>query len=180
MRNSCYWENILLSFLVERHWNHLHSFAYINMECFLRNCSSARSRVHYLFDTVWLVLLQNDSQKCDLFVCFYLSRNILYQIRFLTVAPQQEKSVKEEPVSETQTRQTWQFDWALNRLDNSVRKTGRIPKVLLLKVFNEMCKTGKLLPVKIHTKFKAVIWWFIKPRKLFERVLIYILSLSVV
>lgn len=92
-----------------------------------------------------------------LFVCFYLSRNILYQIRFLTVAPQQEKSVKEEAVSEIQTRQTWQFDWALNRLDNSVRKTGRIPKALLLKVFDEICKTGKMLPVEIQAKFKAAI-----------------------
>ncbi|NXN24508.1 LPPRC protein, partial [Nycticryphes semicollaris] len=70
------------------------------------------------------------------------SRNVLYQVRFLTVAPQQEGSVKEEPISEIQTRQTWQFDWALNKLDNSVRKTGRIPKSLLLKVFHEICKAG--------------------------------------
>ncbi|NXG74657.1 LPPRC protein, partial [Baryphthengus martii] len=68
--------------------------------------------------------------------------NILYQIRFLTVAPQQEGSVKEEPTSEILTKQSWQFDWALNKLDNSVRKTGRIPKTLLLKVFHEICKTG--------------------------------------
>ncbi|NXI54137.1 LPPRC protein, partial [Chloroceryle aenea] len=69
-------------------------------------------------------------------------RNILHQVRFLAVAPQQEGSVKEEPVPEIPTRRTWQFDWALNKLDNSVRKTGRIPKTLLLKIFNEMCKTG--------------------------------------
>ncbi|KAM6354986.1 leucine-rich PPR motif-containing protein, mitochondrial isoform 2-T2 [Podargus strigoides] len=65
----------------------------------------------------------------------------MYQIRFLTVAPQQEGSVREEPVSEIQNRRTWQFDWALNKLDNSVRKTGRIPKSLLLKIFHEICKT---------------------------------------
>ncbi|XP_074719678.1 leucine-rich PPR motif-containing protein, mitochondrial isoform X2 [Strix uralensis] len=70
------------------------------------------------------------------------ARNIMYQIRFLTVAPQQEGSVKEEPISEIQTKQTWQFDWALNKLDNSVRKTGRIPKTLLLKIFHEICKSG--------------------------------------
>ncbi|NXD75395.1 LPPRC protein, partial [Halcyon senegalensis] len=70
------------------------------------------------------------------------SRNILHQMRFLTVAPQQEGSVKEEPVSEIPTRRTWQFDWALNKLDNSVRKTGRIPKTLLLKIFNDIYKTG--------------------------------------
>ncbi|KFW68004.1 hypothetical protein AS28_15059, partial [Pygoscelis adeliae] len=58
------------------------------------------------------------------------------------VAPQQERSVKEEPISEIQTRRMWQFDWALNKLDNSVRKTGRIPKALLLKIFHEICKTG--------------------------------------
>ncbi|KAF1661288.1 Leucine-rich PPR motif-containing protein, mitochondrial, partial [Aptenodytes patagonicus] len=70
------------------------------------------------------------------------SRNIMYQIRFLTVAPQEKGSVKEEPISEIQTRRMWQFDWALNKLDNSVRKTGRIPKALLLKIFHEICKTG--------------------------------------
>ncbi|NWU89490.1 LPPRC protein, partial [Upupa epops] len=69
-------------------------------------------------------------------------RNIIYPVRFLTVAPQQEGSVKEEPVSEVQTRRTLPFDWALNRLDNSVRKTGRITKSLLLKIFHEICKTG--------------------------------------
>ncbi|XP_076190563.1 leucine-rich PPR motif-containing protein, mitochondrial [Aptenodytes patagonicus] len=66
----------------------------------------------------------------------------MYQIRFLTVAPQEKGSVKEEPISEIQTRRMWQFDWALNKLDNSVRKTGRIPKALLLKIFHEICKTG--------------------------------------
>ncbi|XP_075352405.1 leucine-rich PPR motif-containing protein, mitochondrial isoform X2 [Mycteria americana] len=71
-----------------------------------------------------------------------VSKNIMYQVRFLTVAPQEKGSVKEEPISEIQTRRTWQFDWALNKLDTSVRKTGRIPKALLLKVFHEICKTG--------------------------------------
>ncbi|NXO61229.1 LPPRC protein, partial [Phainopepla nitens] len=70
------------------------------------------------------------------------SRNIMNQIRFLTLAPQEEGSVKEEPVSEVRTRPTWQFDWALNKVDNSVRKTGRIPKTLLLKIFQEISKSG--------------------------------------
>uniref|UniRef100_A0A8B9BMI5 Leucine rich pentatricopeptide repeat containing n=1 Tax=Anser brachyrhynchus TaxID=132585 RepID=A0A8B9BMI5_9AVES len=65
-----------------------------------------------------------------------LNRNVVYQTRFLTVAPQQQGSVKEEPVSESLNRQAWQFDWALNKLDNSVRKTGRIPKTLLLRVLS--------------------------------------------
>ncbi|KFM06912.1 hypothetical protein AS27_01430, partial [Aptenodytes forsteri] len=58
------------------------------------------------------------------------------------VAPQEEGSVKEEPISEIQTRRMWQFDLGINKLDNSVRKTGRIPKALLLKIFHEICKTG--------------------------------------
>ncbi|NXG36154.1 LPPRC protein, partial [Dromaius novaehollandiae] len=70
------------------------------------------------------------------------SRDLMYQTRFLTVAPQQEGRVKEEPNSEIQSRRAWQFDWALNKLDNSVRKTGRIPKALLLKIFHEICRAG--------------------------------------
>uniref|UniRef100_A0A8B9QJT0 Leucine rich pentatricopeptide repeat containing n=1 Tax=Apteryx owenii TaxID=8824 RepID=A0A8B9QJT0_APTOW len=69
-------------------------------------------------------------------------KNLMYQTRFLTVAPQQEGRVKEEPNSEIQNRRAWQFDWALNKLDNSVRKTGRIPKALLLKIFHEICRAG--------------------------------------
>ncbi|XP_068014960.1 leucine-rich PPR motif-containing protein, mitochondrial isoform X2 [Melanerpes formicivorus] len=71
-----------------------------------------------------------------------LARSQMHQIRLLTVAPQQEGSVKEEAISEIQSRRPWQFDWALTKLDNSVRKTGRIPKTLLLKVFHEVCRTG--------------------------------------
>ncbi|NXO34964.1 LPPRC protein, partial [Locustella ochotensis] len=70
------------------------------------------------------------------------SRNILNQVRFLTLAPQEEGSIKEEPVSEIRTRPAWQFDWALNKVDNSVRKTGRVPKSLLLKIFQEVSKAG--------------------------------------
>uniref|UniRef100_A0A8C0ZDA2 Leucine rich pentatricopeptide repeat containing n=1 Tax=Cyanistes caeruleus TaxID=156563 RepID=A0A8C0ZDA2_CYACU len=47
-----------------------------------------------------------------------------------------------EPVSEVQTRPTWQFDWALNKVDNTIRKTGRIPKTLLLRIFQEISKAG--------------------------------------
>ncbi|NXH47700.1 LPPRC protein, partial [Dicaeum eximium] len=70
------------------------------------------------------------------------SRNMMNQIRFLTLAPQEEGSVKEEPVSEVRTRRTWQFDWALNKVGSSVKKTGRIPKALLLKIFQEISKAG--------------------------------------
>ncbi|XP_065609832.1 leucine-rich PPR motif-containing protein, mitochondrial [Cyrtonyx montezumae] len=70
------------------------------------------------------------------------ARNVIHQARFLTVVPQQEGNIKEEPISEIQSRRSLQFDWALNKLDNSVRKTGRIPKSLLLKVFQETCREG--------------------------------------
>uniref|UniRef100_A0A8C2TFR6 Leucine rich pentatricopeptide repeat containing n=1 Tax=Coturnix japonica TaxID=93934 RepID=A0A8C2TFR6_COTJA len=62
--------------------------------------------------------------------------------RSSTRAIEREGNIKEEPVSEIQTRRALQFDWALNKLDNSVRKTGRIPKSLLLKVFQETCRDG--------------------------------------
>ncbi|XP_042737172.1 leucine-rich PPR motif-containing protein, mitochondrial [Lagopus leucura] len=68
------------------------------------------------------------------------ARNVFHQARFLTVVPQHKGSIKEEPVSELQNSRA--FDWALNKLDNSVRKTGRIPKSLLLKVFQETCREG--------------------------------------
>lgn len=39
-------------------------------------------------------------------------------------------------------RNSSQFDWALMRLDNSVRRTGRITKGLLQKVFESTCRSG--------------------------------------
>uniref|UniRef100_A0A8D3B2M9 Leucine rich pentatricopeptide repeat containing n=1 Tax=Scophthalmus maximus TaxID=52904 RepID=A0A8D3B2M9_SCOMX len=43
---------------------------------------------------------------------------------------------------ELQSKQTHQFDWALAKLDHSVRRTGRITKTLLLSVFHDICSTG--------------------------------------
>uniref|UniRef100_A0A8C4L4L0 Leucine-rich PPR motif-containing protein, mitochondrial n=1 Tax=Equus asinus asinus TaxID=83772 RepID=A0A8C4L4L0_EQUAS len=48
---------------------------------------------------------------------------------------------QEEPTS-SHRRNASQFDWALMRLDNSVRRTGRIPKTLLQKVFDNTCHSG--------------------------------------
>ncbi|XP_074531608.1 leucine-rich PPR motif-containing protein, mitochondrial [Halichoeres trimaculatus] len=39
-------------------------------------------------------------------------------------------------------KQMQQFDWALAKLDNSVRRTGRITKTLLLRIFHDICRTG--------------------------------------
>ncbi|XP_049640669.1 LOW QUALITY PROTEIN: leucine-rich PPR motif-containing protein, mitochondrial [Suncus etruscus] len=53
----------------------------------------------------------------------------------------QHKRPMEEPTGPPR-RPGSQFDWALTRLDSSVRRTGRIPKSLLQKVFSQTCSSG--------------------------------------
>ncbi|XP_072491840.1 leucine-rich PPR motif-containing protein, mitochondrial isoform X2 [Notamacropus eugenii] len=59
---------------------------------------------------------------------------------YSTVA--QKKSVHQEESVSTYKKQIDQFDWALTRLDNSVRRTGRITKTLLQDIFHEICRSG--------------------------------------
>ncbi|CAJ1067089.1 leucine-rich PPR motif-containing protein%2C mitochondrial [Xyrichtys novacula] len=40
------------------------------------------------------------------------------------------------------TKQMQKFDWALTKLDSSVRRTGRITKTLLNRIFHDICRTG--------------------------------------
>uniref|UniRef100_A0A672JS65 Pentacotripeptide-repeat region of PRORP domain-containing protein n=1 Tax=Salarias fasciatus TaxID=181472 RepID=A0A672JS65_SALFA len=40
------------------------------------------------------------------------------------------------------SKQAQQFDWALTKLDSSVRRTGRITKTLLLRIFHDICRKG--------------------------------------
>ncbi|XP_070834350.1 leucine-rich PPR motif-containing protein, mitochondrial [Chaetodon trifascialis] len=40
------------------------------------------------------------------------------------------------------SKQAQEFDWALTKLDSSVRRTGRITKTLLLRIFHDICRTG--------------------------------------
>uniref|UniRef100_A0A2R9C318 Leucine-rich PPR motif-containing protein, mitochondrial n=1 Tax=Pan paniscus TaxID=9597 RepID=A0A2R9C318_PANPA len=54
-----------------------------------------------------------------------------------------EKDIQEESTFSSRKTSN-QFDWALMRLDLSVRRTGRIPKKLLQKVFNDTCRSGGL------------------------------------
>ncbi|XP_003926809.3 leucine-rich PPR motif-containing protein, mitochondrial [Saimiri boliviensis] len=61
----------------------------------------------------------------------------------LYVIAAEEKDIQEESTF-SYRRITSQFDWALMRLDNSVRRTGRIPKTLLQKVFDNTCSSGGL------------------------------------
>uniref|UniRef100_U3FDU7 Leucine-rich PPR motif-containing protein, mitochondrial n=1 Tax=Callithrix jacchus TaxID=9483 RepID=U3FDU7_CALJA len=59
----------------------------------------------------------------------------------LYVIAAEEKDIQEESTF-SYRRISSQFDWALMRLDNSVRRTGRIPKTLLQKVFDNTCSSG--------------------------------------
>nr|AWT24668.1 LRPPRC [Latimeria menadoensis] len=63
-------------------------------------------------------------------------------VRLFAIATQQKGTSGEEPSPAIRNKQSQQFDWALNKLDSSVRRTGRITKTLLLKIFHDMCRTG--------------------------------------
>uniref|UniRef100_A0A672KZG1 Leucine rich pentatricopeptide repeat containing n=1 Tax=Sinocyclocheilus grahami TaxID=75366 RepID=A0A672KZG1_SINGR len=53
--------------------------------------------------------------------------------------------VKDEPSVAVRSKQAQQFDWALVKLDSSVRRTGRVTKTLLLRIFHDICRTGTCL-----------------------------------
>ncbi|CAH2254796.1 leucine-rich PPR motif-containing, mitochondrial [Pelobates cultripes] len=69
-------------------------------------------------------------------------QHLLSSPRFFAVAIQQKGSGHDEPAAAVQHKQAQQFDWALTKLDSSVRRTGRITKTLLLKIFHDICRTG--------------------------------------
>ncbi|XP_053731965.1 leucine-rich PPR motif-containing protein, mitochondrial [Synchiropus splendidus] len=48
----------------------------------------------------------------------------------------------EEAAIAVRSKQAKQFDWALSKLDSSVRRTGRVTKTLLLQIFHDICRTG--------------------------------------
>uniref|UniRef100_A0A8C1T712 Leucine rich pentatricopeptide repeat containing n=1 Tax=Cyprinus carpio TaxID=7962 RepID=A0A8C1T712_CYPCA len=58
------------------------------------------------------------------------------------VVPEQRGLVKDEPSVAVRSKQAQQFDWALAKLDSSVRRTGRVTKTLLLRIFHDICRTG--------------------------------------
>ncbi|TNN64304.1 Leucine-rich PPR motif-containing protein, mitochondrial [Liparis tanakae] len=49
---------------------------------------------------------------------------------------------KDEAGVVVRSKQAEQFDWALAKLDSSVRRTGRITKTLLLRIFHDICRAG--------------------------------------
>uniref|UniRef100_A0A8C4L7T0 Leucine-rich PPR motif-containing protein, mitochondrial n=1 Tax=Equus asinus asinus TaxID=83772 RepID=A0A8C4L7T0_EQUAS len=65
----------------------------------------------------------------------------LVSLMLYAIAAEKKNYLQEEPTS-SHRRNASQFDWALMRLDNSVRRTGRIPKTLLQKVFDNTCHSG--------------------------------------
>uniref|UniRef100_A0AAR2JHE3 Pentacotripeptide-repeat region of PRORP domain-containing protein n=1 Tax=Pygocentrus nattereri TaxID=42514 RepID=A0AAR2JHE3_PYGNA len=63
-------------------------------------------------------------------------------LRYYGTAPEQKGVVKDEPSLGVRTKQAQQFDWALAKLDSSVRRTGRVTKTLLQRIFHDICRTG--------------------------------------
>ncbi|XP_054655243.1 leucine-rich PPR motif-containing protein, mitochondrial isoform X2 [Dunckerocampus dactyliophorus] len=59
-------------------------------------------------------------------------------VRHFTVATEK----KDEISIAVRSKQAQNFDWALSKLDSSVRRTGRITKTLLLRIFHDVCRTG--------------------------------------
>ncbi|PWA25954.1 hypothetical protein CCH79_00001841 [Gambusia affinis] len=59
-------------------------------------------------------------------------------VRSYAVATEQ----KDEAGLAVRSKQAQQFDWALTKLDSSVRRTGRITKTLLMRIFHDICRTG--------------------------------------
>ncbi|KAM4730439.1 leucine-rich PPR motif-containing protein, mitochondrial [Anableps anableps] len=59
-------------------------------------------------------------------------------VRNYVVATEQ----KDEVSVAVRSKQAQQFDWALTKLDSSVRRTGRVTKTLLLRIFHDICRTG--------------------------------------
>ncbi|KAM3606567.1 uncharacterized protein V6R79_018880 [Siganus canaliculatus] len=49
---------------------------------------------------------------------------------------------KDDSSVAVRSKQAQEFDWALGKLDSSVRRTGRITKTLLLRIFHDICRTG--------------------------------------
>lgn len=62
-------------------------------------------------------------------------------VRSYAVATEQ----KDEANIAVRSKQVQHFDWALNKLDYAVRRTGYINKTLLLRIFHDICRTGTVV-----------------------------------
>lgn len=63
-------------------------------------------------------------------------------LRCFSAAAEKKGVEKYEPSIALRTKQTQQFDWALAKLDSSVRRTGRVTKTLIQRIFHDICRTG--------------------------------------
>ncbi|KAG7334238.1 hypothetical protein KOW79_002645 [Hemibagrus wyckioides] len=63
-------------------------------------------------------------------------------LRCFSAAAERKGVVKDEPSIALRTKQAQQFDWALAKLDSSVRRTGRVTKTLIQRIFHDICRTG--------------------------------------
>ncbi|XP_070590637.1 leucine-rich PPR motif-containing protein, mitochondrial [Erythrolamprus reginae] len=66
--------------------------------------------------------------------------SLMYHTRLFTIAAQENRDVQEPlPI---QQKQIQFFDWAFNKMDNSIRRHGCITKSLITDIFHDACKTG--------------------------------------
>ncbi|XP_074142805.1 leucine-rich PPR motif-containing protein, mitochondrial [Sminthopsis crassicaudata] len=70
-----------------------------------------------------------------------LARTLISEANSYSTVAQKKNDHQEESIS-TYKKQMNQFDWALGRLDNSVRRTGRITKTLLESIYRDICRSG--------------------------------------
>ncbi|XP_060781602.1 leucine-rich PPR motif-containing protein, mitochondrial [Neoarius graeffei] len=63
-------------------------------------------------------------------------------LRCFSAAAERKGVVKDEPSIALRAKQAQQFDWALAKLDSSVRRTGRVTKTLIQRIFHDICRTG--------------------------------------
>uniref|UniRef100_A0A8C8LLA1 PROP1-like PPR domain-containing protein n=1 Tax=Oncorhynchus tshawytscha TaxID=74940 RepID=A0A8C8LLA1_ONCTS len=63
-------------------------------------------------------------------------------VRHYAMVTEQRGPHTDESSLGVRSKQAQQFDWALAKLDSSVRRTGRITKTLLLRIFHDICRTG--------------------------------------
>uniref|UniRef100_A0A4W4ESK6 PROP1-like PPR domain-containing protein n=1 Tax=Electrophorus electricus TaxID=8005 RepID=A0A4W4ESK6_ELEEL len=62
--------------------------------------------------------------------------------RYYGTPAEQKVVARDEPSLGVRNKQSHQFDWALAKLDSSVRRTGRVTKSLLQRIFHDICRTG--------------------------------------
>ncbi|KAM6956562.1 leucine-rich PPR motif-containing protein, mitochondrial [Aplochiton taeniatus] len=63
-------------------------------------------------------------------------------VRAYAGLPEQKDASKDNSSLGVRSKQAQQFDWALAKLDSSVRRTGRVTKTLLLRIFHDICRAG--------------------------------------